>query len=478
MCNSTADGGKRCIPGTTAAHRRNLVRQMNRAEGTAKRNELQNKIINLDNAKKKYGNCVSPMDLNIPDGVQNVLNTISSKGYNPILVGGTVRDALLGDGKPKDFDIEVYGTDIDTLAKSLRRSGYRVDEVGKRFGVLKVTTKDANRDDLDISVPRRDSLVGAGHRGFDIEMDPEMSVAEASARRDYTINTLGWDYRYGVMIDPHNGAEDLRHKNLRHVSEAFAEDPLRTIRGFQFAARFGMTMDPETAEFARSLYPRAKELPKEGFATEWEKFYHKAKYPSAGMKVMRDIGWNNHAPGLAGVNNEEMDHKLDTVHEVSTRDGLNNTQKATLYAATLMRNMSDEDADGFARTTLIGKEKQQMAKHMRSTRPTAGISNYGVRRLAQELGRKKITVEDWARYERISGDKGLADEVLSKAEKLNVNRSVEEPYLMGRDVLGMTSRKPGKWMTGFLSEAEERQYRGEFKNAQEAHDWARKELTE
>lgn len=479
MCKSMSEGGRRCTPGMTANERRNMVRRLNRLDPASKEfEELESRVSNLDKARAKYGSCVTPLSIPLPEGVQQMLDTINDKGYTPLLVGGTVRDAIIGGTTPKDFDIEVYGADIDTLGASLRHAGYRVDEVGKQFGVLKVTTKGAVRDDIDISVPRRDSLVGAGHRGFEVEMDADMTVEEASRRRDFTFNALMWDYRHQAMIDPHNGAHDLHAGVLRHVSEAFAEDPLRSLRGFQFASRFNMTMNPETAQFCRTLYPQAKDMAVERIATEWEKFYHKAKYPAKGMQAMRDIGWSGHAPGLDKVNNEDLDAKLDLVLKTAQRDNLSKERKTTLYAATIMRSMSDRDAEGFARTTLIGKDNQRTALNLRSVRPAQKLTDYEMKRFAQKLGQKNLSVEDWTRYESISGDKKLADTVLSQARKLNIHAKHEDPYLLGRDILPLTSRKPGKWMSLMLAEAEEKQYRGEFKNAQEATDWAKRKLSE
>ncbi|MBC9705735.1 MAG: CCA tRNA nucleotidyltransferase [Enterococcus sp.] len=477
MCQKASEGGRRCTPGITAAQRRNMVRRLNRLNPDSQAHtELSERIENLDKAREEYGACVTPLDIPVPEGVHSILDTINSKGYTPLLVGGTVRDAMIGGTTPKDFDIEVYGANIDTLAKSLRSAGYRVDEVGKSFGVLKVTTKDSARDDIDISVPRRDSLVGAGHRGFEVEMDAEMSVEEASQRRDFTFNALMWDYRYQAVIDPHNGTHDLQAGVLRHVSDAFAEDPLRSLRGFQFASRFNMTMDPETSKFCQNLYPQAKDMAVERIATEWQKFYHKAKHPSQGMKALRDMGWSGHAPGLEKVNTKELGAKLDRALEVSQRDNLNDQKKTTLLAATIMRGMDDTEAEGFARATLIGKENQRLPLHLRSANVQKNMSDYEVKRLAQHLSKKELNIADWARYEDLSGDKNLAQDVLGKAHTLHVADHQEEPYLQGRNLLPMTSRKPGKWVSHLLAEAEEKQYRGEFANAQEALAWAKAKL--
>ncbi len=158
------------------------------------------------------------------------------------LVGGCVRDWLLG-VPVHDFDIEVYGVDYPDLVRLLSRYG-RADWVGKSFGVVKLTH--ASGAVWDFSVPRRDSKRGPGHKGFDVEFDPELSPLEASARRDFTINSMLWDARSGELMDPHGGRLDLEARILRHTSAAFPEDPLRVLRGMQFAGRFGLKAATET----------------------------------------------------------------------------------------------------------------------------------------------------------------------------------------------------------------------------------------
>lgn len=161
-----------------------------------------------------------------------------------MLVGGWVRDTLLGIGS-KDIDIEVYGiADPDVLAAALSVIG-PVTEAGRKFGVFKVRSGDA---EIDVSLPRREVKVGAGHRGFTVIPASDLGFAEALSRRDFTINALMADPLTGEITDCHGGVADLRAGVLRHTSPAFAEDALRVLRGVQFAARFGFTMTPGTAE--------------------------------------------------------------------------------------------------------------------------------------------------------------------------------------------------------------------------------------
>ena len=124
-------------------------------------------------------------------------------GGRALIVGGWVRDHLLGLGADStNIDIEVFGLPGDPLRALLERFG-RVEAVGESFQVYKV-------GGVDISLPRRDSKAGRGHRGFIVTGDPDMTIAEAARRRDFTINAISWDPLTDEYFDPFNGREDLR----------------------------------------------------------------------------------------------------------------------------------------------------------------------------------------------------------------------------------------------------------------------------
>lgn len=194
-----------------------------------------------------------PKLLSLDESTVGVLKVLRQSGARPLEVGGAVRDALLGETKPKDVDIEVYGMgSMDQLAATLAPHG-RADLVGKSYGVVKFFPQGKGAMDLDISLPRRDSKTGEGHRDFSVEVDPTMTMEEAFARRDYTLNALGYDYGTSTIVDHYGGVEDLKNGVLRHTSEAFAEDPLRVLRGVQFAGRYNLRFHPSTALLARDL---------------------------------------------------------------------------------------------------------------------------------------------------------------------------------------------------------------------------------
>lgn len=477
MCQSKSDGGKRCEPTITYLSIKSLREEVAKAT-TADKANLENKLENLAQARKQYGPIVSPMELPIPSGVQTLLDDIRGLNHSPLLVGGTVRDALAGGIIPKDFDIEVYGVSVDALAADVRKKGYIVDEVGKAFGVLKVRTKDG-KDDIDLSVPRADSLTGEGHRGFEVEMSENMTVKEASDRRDFTINAMMYDDKLGVCIDPHGGKNDLESKTLRHVSEKFADDPLRVLRGFQFVGRYGMNVDAQTAEFSQQLAPRASELASERIATEWEKFYLKSKHPSKAMEALRQMGWNGHVAGLNKVNSDgsPVGQRLDAAYAAASKANLDSEAKVPFYAAIIAHDMDHHDAKAFIGTTVIGDKAKRSAMAFLNT-DVSDQSDYGLRITAKALAAKGISLRDYARKDSIVGNSERAEKLLSRAVKLNIADRPEAPFIMGRDILEITDKKPGRWVGELVAQAEELQYQGKLNSKSVATEWLKKQIRE
>lgn len=238
----------------------------------------------------------------LTNSAQAVIGSLQAIG-TPYIVGGSVRDSVLGLGEPKDVDIEMHG-DISMahMAHHLRSDGFAVDEVGKAFGVLKVV---CGGEDFDVSLPRRDSLPANNsgrHTDIIATTDGTMGVAEASRRRDFTINAVMFDPATGEFVDPHGGLDDMRYGVLRAVDKAsFAEDPLRVLRGVQFAGRLDMELDSTTESLCRSL--SADGLAKERIAGELHKLVTKSTNFDRGVNTLHNVGWGHIAPSLTGNGN-------------------------------------------------------------------------------------------------------------------------------------------------------------------------------
>jgi tRNA nucleotidyltransferase (CCA-adding enzyme) len=214
------------------------------------------------------------------DRARAIADAVRLAGGRALIVGGWVRDRLLGLSS-KDLDLEVYGVPAAPLRALLERAG-RVETIGESFTVYKV-------GDIDVALPRRESKVGRGHRGFLVEGDPAMSVDDASRRRDFTINAIAWDPLTGEYLDPRGGRADLDARVLRIVDPlTFADDSLRVLRAMQFVARFDLSITPGTLEMCRAI--PLDDLPSERIWAEFEKLLLLPARPSPGFLFARDAG--------------------------------------------------------------------------------------------------------------------------------------------------------------------------------------------
>ncbi|MEO7251131.1 MAG: multifunctional CCA addition/repair protein [Arenimonas sp.] len=197
------------------------------------------------------------------------------------LVGGSVRDRLLGlPGSDRDY-VVVGATPEEMLA-----AGYR--PVGKDFPVFLHP-----QSGEEYALARTERKTAPGYRGFVFHADPEITLEEDLGRRDFTVNAIAED-EHGQLIDPYGGVGDLQARVLRHVSPAFAEDPVRILRGARFLARFaplGFGMAPETIELMRNMVDSGEvdHLVAERVWTELQRALAEAK-PSACIGLLRECG--------------------------------------------------------------------------------------------------------------------------------------------------------------------------------------------
>ena len=220
------------------------------------------------------------MTADLEQQARRIATAVRDAGGRALCVGGFVRDRLLNRAS-KDLDVEVFGIPQDNLQALLQSLG-KVVPAGQAFPVYKL-------GDIDVALPRRESKTGRGHKGFTVEGDPSMPFEEAARRRDFTINAIGWDPLTDKYFDPFNGRVDLELRVLRVVDPTtFADDSLRVLRALQFAARFELTIDPETARICSSI--ALDDLPAERIWGEFEKLLLQAERPSIGFALARELG--------------------------------------------------------------------------------------------------------------------------------------------------------------------------------------------
>jgi tRNA nucleotidyltransferase (CCA-adding enzyme) len=465
------------------------------------------------------------MRLDLPPLLDQLVRGLHGAGYRVVVVGGAVRDALLG-GQPKDFDIEVYGIAYDQLAGILSRHG-RVDLVGKSFGVVKL--QDGSGHEYDFSVPRRDNKFGLKHRDFQATFDPQITPREAASRRDFTINAMAYDPVEGQLLDYFGGAEDLRNRVLRATSEAFAEDPLRVLRGMQLACRFDLRLDPETAVMCKTISDHFDTIARERVADEFMKWAVKSSRPGRIAEYLSASGWVVHFPEigrLAGVPQDPHWHPegdvgthtmfvVDAAARIAERERLEADDRAVLLFAALSHDFAKatttalREREGKMRWTSWGHEAEggPMARaflerigiksaitdrvvpivenHLASSSIGRDATPRAVRRLAMRLA--PATITDLLRLVEAdhSGRPPLpmglpegAIRIRKMAEEQAVHHGPQPPLILGRHVMPYFEDKPGKHIGEVTAAAYEAQADGAFSNQEEALQWLERYMTE
>ena len=213
--------------------------------------------------------------------VKKIALDIKQQGGKMYFVGGFVRDKLLG-VENKDIDVEVFGITPSQLKGILSKYG-EVDEVGASFGILMI-----KGIDIDFAMPRTERKTSDGHKGFEITVNPFLSLEEATKRRDFTINAFMQDVLTGEIIDLWNGKKDLNSKTIKHIDDhTFIEDPLRVLRACQFASRFNFSIDTKTLELCKTV--DITSLAKERIFEELKKALLKSNKPSIFFKYLYEI---------------------------------------------------------------------------------------------------------------------------------------------------------------------------------------------
>jgi tRNA nucleotidyltransferase (CCA-adding enzyme) len=443
----------------------------------------------------------------------------------PRLVGGGVRDWLLG-LEPKDFDVEVSGVNFETLRGALAPFG-ATDVVGRSFGVIKVRSA-ASDAEYDFSLPRRESKTGAGHRGFAVAPDPTLGDAEAAARRDFTVNSIAYDPFSGEIIDPCGGRADLNARVLRHTGAAFAEDPLRVLRAFQFAARFDFSLAPETAALCRSIADTFSELPVERVWGEWDKWAVKSAVPSRGLAVLEETGWLRHFPEIAALRGtpQEPDWHPEGdvfIHTQLCLDALAGTEgwrasgferRRLLMFAVLAHDFgkpsTTEQAErrGALRWVSPGHEAaggpiaeaflRRIGAPLELAPPVVALvvhhlahhhgqdgqfSDSQIRRLARKISPATIddlslvmTADSKGRPPKESPETAaLIQQLVSRSHELEVREAAPKPILLGRHLVDL-GRKPGPEFKRVLAASFEAQLDGAFMDEAGGLEWLKRRL--
>jgi tRNA nucleotidyltransferase (CCA-adding enzyme) len=432
------------------------------------------------------------MKLQIKEPIQPLLHHLIEAGFTPVIVGGYVRDALLNHPS-KDIDIEVFNVlDIEQLKLHVKPFG-AVYEVGSSFGVLKMRHDDI---ELDISLPRTESKVAKGHRGFCVDTTHPLTFSQAARRRDFTINAMGYDVASQTLLDPYKGAEDLQQKILREVdADTFIEDPLRLYRAVQFAARFELTCSESLLNLCTEMVKSdlLLELPKERIFEEFKKLLLKAKKPSIGMLLMEKVGVFKYFSELEGMSamkchsqNDIFKHTIMTLDQMASMRCGEHRYDLMMMLAILCHKMPQNGRSFLEKltndqkliddvTTLVQYNRQPQKMY------DAKADDYAILQLAT-----KVKISDLIHVAKaidlkcnreISGYVFEAGVWLQqRAKALHVTSEPLEPLLKGRDLIAL-GLQPSNEFKKILDTAYEAQLQGEFTCKTEAMEWLKNFLS-
>jgi len=419
-------------------------------------------------------------------------------GGRLLVVGGAVRDLFRGD-TPAEYDLEVFGIPFEELAGRIG-DGIGLSAVGRSFPVLKV-----KGHSIDLATPRREWKTGHRHTDFGFEANPDLDFRTAAMRRDFTLNAIGWDPLEETVEDPFDGIKDLENRLLRHVSDQFAEDPLRVLRAMQFIGRFETKIAPETLTQCQKL--SQTDLAPERIFEEWKKLILKGVKPSLGLFFLEKAGWLRFYPefeATVSCPQHPRWHPEGSVwkHTAFCLDAFANdrigdrTEDLVVGLATLCHDLGKpattvKDRDGSIRSP--GHEKAGIeptrrflerltrerfwfeaveplvATHMRPRQLyNHDSSATAVRRLADRAGRldrllRLCKADSAGRPPLPPGDFPEGEWLLQKANELNVADQRPKPILLGRDLLAL-GMEPGPEVGKLLGELFQDQLDGIFED--------------
>jgi tRNA nucleotidyltransferase (CCA-adding enzyme) len=445
---------------------------------------------------------------------RSIAAAVRDAGGRALIVGGWVRDRLLGHPS-KDLDLEIFGIPQEDLPPLLAPFG-RIDAVGQSFPVYKVIR--SGEGEIDVALPRRESKRGRGHRAFDVQGDPSMSLEDAARRRDFTINAIAWDPLADVYHDPFGGRADLERRLLKAVDlSRFGDDSLRVLRAMQFAARFEFALEDQTAALCRTI--PLDDLPAERVWGEFEKLLLQAARPSIGLALALDLDVVDRLfpelKALVGCEQEPEWHpegdvwthtlmvvdcaremnadlerrKLITVmlgavcHDfgkpatTAIVDGrirsLDHEEAGVAPTLTFLDRLNIHTIDGYdVRRQVVGL----VAQHLKPGAffKSGNVGDGAFRRLAQ-----KVDMELLARVARAdcrgrtgSFDCSAMDWFVERARALGVEHQPPAPLLLGRHVLAL-GIPPGPRVGEILKQVYEQQLDGLVKTVDDAIERAR-----
>jgi tRNA nucleotidyltransferase (CCA-adding enzyme) len=455
-----------------------------------------------------------------PAVVGRIAQAVADAGGTAFLVGGAVRDSLLG-APSVDFDLEVYRMLPPTLNRVMKALDPSwMDTVGASFGVLKAQFGEHL---VDVSLAGGDPDPGTEQGRVEVKGDPPMPFREAARRRDFTINAMAIDPLSGQIFDYFEGQRDLQRKVLRATdAQRFGDDPLRVLRAAQFAARLEFSIEPRTIELCRAitLTPEFAELPADRIGPEWRKLLLMSRSPSMGMRAGLQIrAWSVLHPELQSLVGcqQDMDWHpegdvwthtnmvIDAAAEIVRREQMTKADEISIMLGALCHDFGKpsttefiegrwrsrgHEAAGLVPThsflSRIGlakgmhvKIERLVADHLFPSIHAGTATDAAVRRLAKRLQpatiEELILVSEADQRGRALPWKGFpaGEALVAQASRLSVQANAPRPIISGQDLIDNLGLVPGKPFGRILSGVEEAQIAGAVTTFEEGLAMAR-----
>lgn len=413
-----------------------------------------------------------------------IAEIIEASGAAAWVTGGACRDEIMGIA-PRDFDFEAFGADKAEIAEAIQAAGISAKIAGAAYSIIIATIEG---EEIEISIATG-------------------TMAEAAGRRDITANAIYFRPATGEWFDPFDGRSDIEAGIIR-ATAGFPDDPARMMRAARFAARFGWTIEPATAEMIRQMASRMSEIAIERIWPEFEKAFA-AERPGDFIRSMAEIGIISHFPQIAAMIGCPQDaewhpegdafahtaHTMDAAARICRRDGITGEDRIAFIAGAMIHDCGKpattiiredgriaspghaaagiEIAEAFFAAAGIGTSRiasraiAMTAEHMAHT---GEISPRGIRRIASRIAARGATMTDIARIIEadMAGRPPIAPEMpagairmMEIAEAEAISASAPAPIIIGRHCIAAGMR-PGPAIGEMIRAAFEAQIEGEI----------------
>jgi tRNA nucleotidyltransferase (CCA-adding enzyme) len=376
----------------------------------------------------------------VPDDVRWLCRTLGSRGYRAWIVGGCLRDILLG-GTAADWDIAT-----DARPEEVQAAFPRVIPTGVQHGTVTVRHRGKS---YEVTTLRGEGAYSDGRRPDSVDFVSDL--VQDLARRDFTINAMAYDPVGGTLDDPFDGMGDLRRRIVRAVGDPltrFSEDGLRVLRAARFTAALEFDLDPATEAAIRPTLATFRRVSAERVRDEWQKTL-RAKQPSRGFQIMARTGILELVlPELGALHPAELARQF-TALDACAGDPID--RLAALLSAGLDPQVL---ADWLQRFRFSNQERDRVVRILRFTwplLPRADVTDGGLRRFAAQVGRDALASVLEVGRALASAD-GRESEVLEIAARMGravtdqVPLTVRELAVSGADLMAAIPARPGPWL--------------------------------